>query len=147
MKYSTILSRIQYYLESGGLFDPDLMDHQAVSVLIQDCRDYIKEQHEINERCNRTINELRLVNAFESVMENKMAEVKSVKCKNSEPYVERTIAKVGLDWYIYNKTSGYIIASTYCRPMAEIILEGIRQNKTLRDEYGICEQYRGPVNE
>jgi hypothetical protein len=40
-----ILDRIQNYLENGGLFNPDLMDHQAVRDLILDIRDYLHDKH------------------------------------------------------------------------------------------------------
>lgn len=34
--------RITNYLVSGGLFNPELMDHNAVSQLLIDSRDYIE---------------------------------------------------------------------------------------------------------
>lgn len=37
------VSRITNYLASGGLFNPELMDHEKVSTLLQDSRDRIKE--------------------------------------------------------------------------------------------------------
>jgi hypothetical protein len=36
-----LLSRIQNYLECGGLFNPEMMDHNKVRDLIMDCREYI----------------------------------------------------------------------------------------------------------
>lgn len=137
MRY--ILHRIQDYLANGGLFNPESMDHEKVSELIRDCRDYIKEQHEINERCNQTIKELRLVN----IMEDTVAKYQTVKCKVNEPYVER--APVGeFKWFIYNILSGHIVASTYSEQMAKAILVGIENDKFYIDNYAICEKYRGP---
>ena len=155
-----VLDRIQDYLSNGGLFDPDLMDDNEVSKLIRDCRDVIKdlitqiedsdkmlfnqsqtikEQHEINERCNQTIKELRFVN----IMEDTVAKVQSVKCKVSDPYVNRApVAE--FTWFIYNKSNGHIVASTYCKDMANAILFGIDNNPAFIDDYAICEQWRGP---
>lgn len=154
------IERIDEYLQLGGLFNPELANHQAVRNLIIDCRDLIKdlikqiedsdkmlfnqsqtirEQHEINERCNQTIRELRLVN----IMEDKVARVASVKCKVSEPYVERAPAG-DFTWYVYNKNSGHIVASTYDRQMAEAILTGIGISDFYHEPYAICEKYRGP---
>lgn len=155
-----VLERIDEYLQLGGLFNPELANHQAVSKLIIDCRDLIKdlieqiedsdkmlfnqsqtikEQHEINERCNQTIKELRFVN----VMESEMARVASVKCKVSDPYVNRAPV-VEFTWFVYNKSNGHIVASTYCKDMANAILFGIDNNPAFIDDYAICELWRGP---
>jgi hypothetical protein len=37
-----LAKRATDYLSSGGLFNPELADHQAVSVLIRECRDAIR---------------------------------------------------------------------------------------------------------
>lgn len=36
-----LLDRIQNYLGNGGLFNPEMMEHEKVRDLIMDCRDYI----------------------------------------------------------------------------------------------------------
>jgi hypothetical protein len=36
-----LLNRIQEYLEVGGLFNPEQMDHDKVRDLIMDCRDQL----------------------------------------------------------------------------------------------------------
>lgn len=41
-----LLQRIQEYLEVGGLFNPELMEHDKVRDLIIDCRDYIEKHTE-----------------------------------------------------------------------------------------------------
>lgn len=41
-----ILSRIQNYLGNGGLFNPEMMDHEKVRNLIIGCRDCIEAHHE-----------------------------------------------------------------------------------------------------
>lgn len=38
-----LLSRIQNYLCNGGLFNPEMMEHEKVRDLIMDCRDYIEK--------------------------------------------------------------------------------------------------------
>ena len=42
-----ILDRIQNYLGSGGLFNPELMGHDKVRDLICDCREEITQLREI----------------------------------------------------------------------------------------------------
>jgi hypothetical protein len=37
-----LLSRIQNYLECGGLFNPECMEHEKVRDLIMDVRNYLK---------------------------------------------------------------------------------------------------------
>jgi hypothetical protein len=39
---SELLSRIQNYLEVGGLVNPEMMEHGKVHTLIMDCRKYIQ---------------------------------------------------------------------------------------------------------
>lgn len=39
-----ILERIKNYLGSGGLFNPELMEHEKVRDLIMDCRDEIQKR-------------------------------------------------------------------------------------------------------
>ena len=36
-----LLARIQNYLELGGLFNPEMMEHDKVRTLIMDCREYL----------------------------------------------------------------------------------------------------------
>lgn len=36
-----VLARIQNYLEVGGLFNPELMEHDKVRDLIIDCREHL----------------------------------------------------------------------------------------------------------
>lgn len=38
-----ILDRIQQYLSNGGLFNPELMEHDKVRDLIRDCREEITQ--------------------------------------------------------------------------------------------------------
>lgn len=141
----TVIQRLYDYLQTGGLFNPELMNHDEVSGLIRDAIDLIEEQAVINMRCNQTIKELQAANVFQgSAKENNMgsqAKPAPIKCKITDLYVERPMARDGFEWFIYNKSSGYVIATTYSRSMAEVMLEGIRQCKMLNDPYDICEQY------
>lgn len=41
------LDRIQQYLSNGGLFNPELMEHDKVRDLIRDCREEITQLREI----------------------------------------------------------------------------------------------------
>lgn len=57
-------SRINHYLASGGLFNPELMEHEKVSQLLQDCRTEIKALEEklkvaIEDGYKSAINKLR----------------------------------------------------------------------------------------
>jgi len=36
-----LIERIQSYLENGGMFNPELMEHEKVRKLLLDCREYI----------------------------------------------------------------------------------------------------------
>ena len=38
-----VVERINEYLYTGGLFNPELADHDKVRMLILDCRDYIEQ--------------------------------------------------------------------------------------------------------
>lgn len=38
----TLAERIQSYLLNGGLFNPEMMDHEKVGALLLDLREYIK---------------------------------------------------------------------------------------------------------
>ncbi len=38
-----LLARIQNYLVNGGLFNPEMMEHEKVRDLLMDCRKYIAE--------------------------------------------------------------------------------------------------------
>jgi hypothetical protein len=38
-----LLNRITEYLANGGLFNPELMDHQEVMRLLMDVRDYLND--------------------------------------------------------------------------------------------------------
>lgn len=66
-----------------------------------------------------------------------------VKCKNTEPYVQRVLAGP-LEWLVYNKTTGYIVAATYDRSMAEAIIAGIDITNIYHDSYGITEVWKSP---
>lgn len=37
-----LLNRIQNYLEMGGLWNPEMMDHDKVQELIMDVRNYLR---------------------------------------------------------------------------------------------------------
>ena len=41
-----LISRITYYLSSGGLFNPELADHLAVRSLLMECRDALAQRTE-----------------------------------------------------------------------------------------------------
>lgn len=41
-KKAELLARIQNYLGNGGLFNPEMMEHEKVRDLIMDCRSYIE---------------------------------------------------------------------------------------------------------
>lgn len=66
-----------------------------------------------------------------------------VKCKNTEPYVERSLCGE-LTWLVYNKTSGLIVAATYGEVMAQVILEGIKRSPMYSEEYAITEVWKSP---
>lgn len=138
-----VLDRIDEYLQLGGLFNPELANHQAVSKLIIDCRDYIKEQHEINERCNQTIRELRLVNVFTSTMEDEMKQ-NTIRCVVDQPYVDRPLADRTFDWIVYNAHSGYVVALTYSEEMAKTILRGINSEPNFMDTYSVTKRWKSP---
>jgi hypothetical protein len=38
----SLIGRIDGYLTVGGLFNPEMADHQAVSNLLRDCREYLR---------------------------------------------------------------------------------------------------------
>lgn len=38
-----LISRITQYLENGGLFNPELANHEAVRDLLIDCRDELQK--------------------------------------------------------------------------------------------------------
>lgn len=40
-----LLARIQSYLNNGGLFNPEMMEHHKVRELIIDCQDFILIHH------------------------------------------------------------------------------------------------------
>jgi hypothetical protein len=44
-KAPELLDRIQEYLSLGGLFNPEMMEHDEVRRLILDCRTYIEYMH------------------------------------------------------------------------------------------------------
>lgn len=44
----TIIDRINNYLASGGLFNPEAMDHDKVRQLLIDCRDEIERLQELS---------------------------------------------------------------------------------------------------
>ena len=70
--------------------------------------------------------------------------VKPVKCKNTEPYVERPLCGE-FTWLIYNKTTGNIVAATYDETMAKTIVLGVENNPmTYYDKYGITEMWKSP---
>ena len=37
----SLINRITNYLELGGLFNPEHMEHDKVRALLMDCRDYL----------------------------------------------------------------------------------------------------------
>lgn len=39
---SDLFSRVTGYIQSGGLFNPELMEHEKVRDLLIDCRDYLR---------------------------------------------------------------------------------------------------------
>ena len=66
----------------------------------------------------------------------------SIRCKNEEPFVTRMLAGP-FTWHIYNKNSGYIVASCMSYAMAEVLLQGIKDAKHMFDDYGITETWTG----
>ena len=69
--------------------------------------------------------------------------VNPIKCKNTEPYVERPL--VGeFTWLVYNRKNGLIVAATYDATMARTILEGINGSAHFKDEYAITEVWKSP---
>ena len=70
--------------------------------------------------------------------------VNPIKCKTTEPYVERGLVDE-FTWLVYNKRSGLIVAATYDETMAKTILLGIQSNPlTYKDDYGITEVWESP---
>ena len=49
---SDITEGIRDYLASGGLFNPEMMDHQRVRDLVIECRDEIEQLREAHEACS-----------------------------------------------------------------------------------------------
>jgi len=43
-----LVDRITEYLSSGGLFNPELMDHTAVRDLLIECREELKNDYRTN---------------------------------------------------------------------------------------------------
>lgn len=39
----TLIERIDNYLQNGGLFNPEMMEHDKVRQLLLDCRDALEE--------------------------------------------------------------------------------------------------------
>lgn len=68
---------------------------------------------------------------------------KPIKCKQTEPYVERELCGE-FTWLVYNKCTGRIVAATYDATMARTILEGINGSVHYKDYYGITEVYKSP---
>ena len=54
-KRQEVLYKIQEYFMVGGLFNPELMDHDKVSELIKDCRDVIQTSLEIEKNSSKYI--------------------------------------------------------------------------------------------
>jgi len=46
MRKNKCTQRIQQYLSSGGLFNPELMEHQKVQELLLDCQEEISQKDE-----------------------------------------------------------------------------------------------------
>lgn len=67
----------------------------------------------------------------------------SIRCKVTEPYIERSFAGP-LKFFVYNKTDGLIVAAAYDRSMAEAILAGIEITNIYQNEYSICEIWEAP---
>jgi hypothetical protein len=68
---------------------------------------------------------------------------KTIRCKNTEPYVTREFAG-NYKWHVYNKKDGLIVASTYNEMMAQTILAGIEDSSYFQDLYGITESWSEP---
>ena len=56
-----VVERCYEYLSNGGLFNPELMDHEAVSNLVIDCRNEIERLRQQNERMKKTLQNIALV--------------------------------------------------------------------------------------
>ena len=41
-----LLDKITSYFQSGGLFNPEMMEHDKVRQLIMDCQEYLKNQQD-----------------------------------------------------------------------------------------------------
>jgi hypothetical protein len=70
---SEIKDRISNYLLSGGLFNPELMEHAKVSELIVDCREYIKELEEKLAEAQVALKALRTNPDYVEELEDKLS--------------------------------------------------------------------------
>lgn len=68
----------------------------------------------------------------------------TIKCKTTQPYVERSLAAGDFTWHVYNANTGNIVASTYDQRMAITILSAIIGCDYYRDEYAITETWKSP---
>ena len=66
----------------------------------------------------------------------------SIRCKNTEPYVDREFASP-LKFFVYNKNTGLIVAAAVDRKMAQAILSGIDDHDYM-DVHDICEIWEAP---
>jgi len=53
-----VVERCYEYLSNGGLFNPELMDHQSVSNLVIDCRDEIERLRQQVEKALNALKEI-----------------------------------------------------------------------------------------
>ena len=67
----------------------------------------------------------------------------SIRCKNTEPYVDREFASP-LKFFVYNKNTGLIVAAAVDRKMADAILAGLDITNIYQDGYAICEMWEAP---
>lgn len=68
----------------------------------------------------------------------------TIRCVIDQPYVDRPMAAKDFDWIIYNASTNYVVAVTYCEAMARAILQGIQSNPTFMDLYCVTKRWKSP---
>lgn len=66
----------------------------------------------------------------------------TIRCKNDLPYIDRHLVNNEFRWHIYNKGSGFIVASTYDEVMAKVLLDAVKRSNEFC-EYAISQSYTG----
>jgi len=82
-----ILIKIEEYLSLGGLFNPELMEHQKVRDLIIECRDHIKDmKKDFNYAVNSLENANEMFSSEELAEEEELEEMTDFIKESREKY-------------------------------------------------------------